>query len=457
MNKTEKKVTEYIKKNNLIPHNTTTIYVATSGGADSMALLEFFHRNTQLTIVAVHVNHGIRGESADKDEHYVAQYCKEHDIKYIGYNAVKANVDIPTNPSEEWARNLRYNFFNSLDMNNALLATAHTASDQAETVLFRMTRGCGLKGMTGIPNKRNYIIRPFLCITRTDTEKLAEMYNINYRTDETNLTDDYSRNNIRHNVMPTLKKINTRAENNIECLCRRVTDIEDYMSGTAKSLIDSGAVYYKNNPNYFSTPALAKLHPAVLSFVILQFFEKYTVDETIVDKLQYAIQSFEPCNKETILYSSQINEKQTVSLTTKTLSIQERPAIKTVQPNKALTIGNTGKRFALIKVTYDDFIKATQNNKQALAYYIDGDRFPVGDMIVDVKKDGDVFKPACKSKNKVVTRLTQFTLDERTNIPLIRDKYGNIIYLYGTGCTDGMLPAETTKTIYQIKEGDLYE
>lgn len=141
------------------------VIVACSGGADSMALLCFLLRckaELGITVMAAHVDHGIRGEAAHADARFVAEFCRTHHVPFFLYDAAASGVQIPPNPSENWARSLRYTWFDALAaQQHACIATAHTLSDQAETVLFRMARGTGLHGMAGIPAVRGVYRRPF--------------------------------------------------------------------------------------------------------------------------------------------------------------------------------------------------------------------------------------------------------------------------------------------------------
>lgn len=177
MKNIENKVKDFITKNGMLK-DTDKLYIATSGGADSMALLAFMETHKKefgIDVGAVHVNHGIRGETARRDADFVRDYCLAHDIEYILFDAEADKVNVPDNASEEWARQLRYNYLDSISKNKIKIATAHTLSDQTETILFRLARGgSGLKGLTGIPAKRGNYIRPFLCLCRTEIEQLVE-------------------------------------------------------------------------------------------------------------------------------------------------------------------------------------------------------------------------------------------------------------------------------------------
>ena len=169
------------------------VIAACSGGADSMALLLFLlrHRRTlEIEVQATHVNHGIRGAAAARDADFVADFCRKNGVELFLYDAVQEGIEIPPHPSEDWARGLRYGWFDELAARQeAVIATAHTMSDQAETVLFRMARGTGLHGLAGIPPRRGCYVRPMLCLTRADTEAYCAALGQHYIQDETNAED----------------------------------------------------------------------------------------------------------------------------------------------------------------------------------------------------------------------------------------------------------------------------
>lgn len=454
----EKKILAFIEKNKLIPDNIKTVYVATSGGADSMALLAFMHKNIDKDVVAVHVNHGIREVTADADESFVRRYCEQNKIPLIVHNARQTGINIPDNPSEEWARNLRYDFFKTLDSEDSVIATAHTTSDQTETILFRLARGCGLKGLCGIPVKRNNFIRPFLCITRKDTEALSEMYGTSYVTDETNLADDYNRNKIRHHAVPVLKEINPQVEQNIAKLCNRVELAEDFINQQAQTLFKMNCVYWDNTTkNWLNTYTLSHQHPALLSQILIMFLADYNVDETIIEELQEHIlaqykSGYHFPEKEELLYSRVLPGNGVLMLTNKVCGV--RWFNQPVHPveNTPIVFGSWNKTVRFVRETYDEFVQNTQNNKRALAYYLNGDKYPLDELFITEKMDGDDFKPACRYKTKVVKHLTRYTLPERHEVPVLRNCQGEILYLYGTGFTDNCLPTEDTKYIYHVVE-----
>ena len=222
------------------------VIVACSGGADSMALLLFLlrrRRDLEIEVLATHVNHGIRGVNAGADATVVTAFCRQNGVELFLYDAVREGVDIPQQPSEEWARGLRYGWFDQLAVQEeAFIATAHTMSDQVETVLFRMARGTGVHGLAGIPPRRGYYVRPCLCLTRADTEAYCEALGQNYVQDETNAQDTYARNRIRHDAIPALQYANPSAEIAIARLCRQMRDLDVWLTGEAAALLQAATV-----------------------------------------------------------------------------------------------------------------------------------------------------------------------------------------------------------------------
>ena len=210
------RVTATVEKYGLLEKGDSVI-VALSGGADSTALLSVLvslKEKYNLSIYAAHLNHNIRGDEAKRDENFCKILCKKFNTELF----IKS-VDVPTlakqqKISEELCgRNVRYAFFDELSQKLcAKIATAHTASDNAETLIFNIARGASLTGLSAIPPKRGNIIRPLIELSRGDIESYCEENNLEYVTDSTNLADDYTRNYIRHNIIPCLKKLNPSFE-----------------------------------------------------------------------------------------------------------------------------------------------------------------------------------------------------------------------------------------------------
>lgn len=217
-----------------------SIYIGLSGGADSVSLLvslnelkDFYNINIQ----AIHINHQLRGKESLRDENFCIELCKQLDIplhvKRIDVTSYCKDNKVST---EEGARILRYDVFKRLSKGK--IATAHTLSDNCETILYNLTRGAGTKGLMGIPPIRDNIIRPLIMCTRKEVEEYLSSKGISYVTDSSNLSDDYTRNKIRHNVIPILKQINPKFENKVLDTISILSEDTQYIDSIAQKLYD---------------------------------------------------------------------------------------------------------------------------------------------------------------------------------------------------------------------------
>ncbi len=177
-----------------------------SGGADSMALLHCLHSlegELGITVEAAHFNHRLRGAESDDDEAFVTEFCKKQKIPlHTGSEDVADFSREHHMGLEEAARQCRYAFFRSLE---GKIATAHNADDHLETVLMHLIRGSGLRGLCGIPPKRDNIVRPLLWATREEILAYLEKAGLSYREDSSNESLSYTRNRIRHQLLPLLR------------------------------------------------------------------------------------------------------------------------------------------------------------------------------------------------------------------------------------------------------------
>lgn len=211
MKATEQKVLRFIKENNLIKSNDK-ILIALSGGPDSIFLLHFlnkFKNKFKIKLGAVHINHLLRGKESDRDEIFCEAVCKELDIPFYSVRKnVKAFARKNKLSIELAARKVRYSEFEKLVKKNSFdkIATAHVADDNLETVFLNLIKGAGLNGIAGIPVKRDYIIRPILCLTKSEVLDYLEANKFEFRIDESNLSNDYERNFLRNEVIPLIKK-----------------------------------------------------------------------------------------------------------------------------------------------------------------------------------------------------------------------------------------------------------
>ncbi len=230
------KVRETIAAYNMLESGDNVI-VGVSGGADSIALLhtlDSLKEELGITIYACHINHNLRGAESQRDESFVRNFCREKNIPLEVFSVdVKGNVE-KHESIEERARKIRYACFERLcKERNAKLVTAHTASDNAETVFINILRGTGTKGLGGIPPIRGNIIRPLLRCTREDIERYCTENKLEYVTDSSNLSDDYTRNKLRHHLIPMLKEFNPSVIEAITRMTSAVYDDNAYIENAA--------------------------------------------------------------------------------------------------------------------------------------------------------------------------------------------------------------------------------
>lgn len=203
---------------------------AVSGGADSVALLfglYLLREKLQFSLSAAHFNHQLRGEESDRDETFVRTLCDRYDIPlYVSSSPVTPGKK----GLEAAAREARYGFFATLP---GKIATAHTANDNAETVLLHLVRGTGLNGLGGIAPVNGNIIRPMLSVTRQEVLDFLQEYCLQFITDSSNNTDAFLRNRLRHHVMPLLEGENPRLAENLSAMALQLRQDEAYLQQAA--------------------------------------------------------------------------------------------------------------------------------------------------------------------------------------------------------------------------------
>ncbi len=225
-----------------------SVVAALSGGADSVSLLLALRElkdELGVNLYACHFNHGLRGEESDGDERFCEGLCER-----LGVPLFKGRADVRAHQKkhesvEECARRLRYAFFDEVRRKageNSVIATAHNCDDCAETVLLNLMRGTGLKGLCGVPPVRDGIVRPLLRCEREEIERFCREKGARFVTDSTNLTNDCTRNKIRHIILPEMKKINgsllntmSRMTDSLREDCAYLDDIAKKALGDAKT------------------------------------------------------------------------------------------------------------------------------------------------------------------------------------------------------------------------------
>lgn len=257
-----------------------SVLLAFSGGADSGALLHLLAeaaREKGFSLLLAHVNHGIRGEEALRDR----AFCEEAAARY-GLELCVLDADVPRLAAEsgrgleEEARRVRYAFFEDLMRARKipLLATAHHADDHLETVLFRVARGSGLRGLCGIapvrPFADGFLTRPLLALSRREILQYCKEMGLEYVTDSTNTDVSYARNRIRAEAVPALEALFEDPQGRAVRMSRSLREDEDFLQETARAFLDQ-----RSGQSLFAAD-LRQLHPAIRKRVLTAWMAEFS-------------------------------------------------------------------------------------------------------------------------------------------------------------------------------------
>lgn len=411
-----------IEKYNML-EGCSGIVAGVSGGADSMALIHMLKniaKDKKINLYATHINHLLRGEEADRDEEFVRKFCKDNGIELFVLRAdVKEAAKKKKLGLEECGRAVRYEFFNNCALKTGAekIALAHTMSDSAETMIFNLIRGAGLKGLCGIQPKRDNIIRPLIFCTREDIEDYCKENKIEYITDSSNLSDDYTRNRIRNTLIPIIKEINPSYIESFYRLSQAANEDEEFLTRLSrKALADAdfdGSSFktdvLKNQEKSISIRTLREV--CVKAFDITPDYNKINglynllINGKTSDKFQIK-GSFFAYIKYGRFYTSKIKG--------------EKPSNFELVLIEGSNILNDG-RIVYIEKTH---IINSSDTKTCLDY----DKIK-GDIIARTRKTGDYFTPKSKQGGKSLKKLfIDYKIDEelRNNAIVLCDDSGII-------------------------------
>ncbi len=421
------------------------IIIGFSGGADSRVLLsllkEYTHERKE--IICAHVNHMIRGEDADRDEMNCVEWANEY-----GVPIRISRIDVPTIAKregkgiEETARNVRYGFFDSLvsEFNGvSLIATAHNADDNLETVLFNLLRGSGTHGMTGIPPVRDgKYIRPLILCSSSLIRDYCRKNGISYNIDQTNTDTEYTRNYIRNRIVPLLGTITNDPVDSVSRMCSILRADDDYILSAADSFID------KNGCGTQSLDKLLNLHNAVLSRVIERLYRfaggKRTLSKTHVDSVIDAIRNkkgtvflslpdgiFFTRSGESVYFSigrlhcDGIEGAFHLKVDGEPFVFGDVAVAASTNPLPTLFLQENIYNLSIHKLTNFDKIK--------------------GDIFIRGRVDGDSFRfGGITRKVKKLFSEKKIPFDKRNRLPIIADNDG-IIWIPGFPLRDGVSPS----------------
>ncbi len=450
-----KKALEAVQQRKLLCPGDT-VFVALSGGADSMALLYIMlalKETLSLSeIRAMHLHHGLRGEEADRDEQFVQKQCEHLGIPLSFRHAdVKKEAAKAHESCEQAGRRLRYIFF--AEQTNAVagakIATAHTADDQAETVLLHMIRGSGVSGLAGIPYHRENIIRPLLDCTREEIEDFCTQNQIQYITDTTNSLLCYDRNKIRHMVLPAMQEINPQIKRSLVRLSLLAAEEEEDWKLRTAAVLER-----LRKTDCLNVEELLLLPTALLRRVLLQAARDAGASNTEYYHIEQRIRILQP--------GGSVNFPQRLTaisdgkfLRFRTLKSnfdrQEYPEKILLTAEKPFIFGeNTYCAHILCRQEYWEM----QNVHKNLFYFCFSCDMISDGIYVRPKEEGDRFRPFGRNCGKTLKKLfneMKIPPAMRRTIPVICDEKG-ILLVTGVGIDERAAVTDQTVRVMWIEK-----
>ena len=446
----------------LQPGAPLRLAAAVSGGADSMALLLLLRQlqpRFGYTLSACHVNHGLRGQSADRDEAFVRAECARLGVPLRVFHAAELTPP-PAHAGEDWARRLRYTAFAQLQGQGIdAIATAHTANDQAETLLLRLARGTGLHGAGGIRPRRGCYLRPLLCLSRAETEAVCRAAGQTWVTDETNDTDAYARNRLRHNALPALESTNAAAVQNLARFCEKAARADAYLAAGAAKLL--AAARLPGAEPAWQLALLQAADPLLLETALHSLVapvrdaeEKYVqLLCAVVRQGSGAVQltgqvrfcAGNGCLRQETLLQALPEQPENLP--------PQLPFLPQKQPEFRLRGGWKGTA-ELLRADFEEKIQVV--HKKDLKNRADYARITTlyAGLVLRTRQPGDVYRPAGRAVHNRLRKWmneADIPAQQRDTLPLLAAG-SEVLWVCGSGFAEGLAPDETTTQILQMEQ-----
>lgn len=400
------------------------VLVGLSGGADSVALLLSLCK-LGYKVKACHLNHCLRGDEADRDEYFCKKLCDKLNIELVIKRENIAEYAKNSKQSTETAaREIRYKFFDDVS-NGCKIATAHTASDTIETMIFHLARGTGLTGLCSIPPVRDKIIRPLISCTRTEIESFLQNLNQDFVTDSTNLTDDYTRNKIRSLIVPVLKNINPQAEKAAVNLAFRLRTEENYLEMTAKAELekaktkDGFKVWVFNNTHEAIKHRMIKMLCKNAGVPMHEFNSKHIL------ALENLLKSSNPSSR-IYLPDDFIAKREYENVKIERKINEDITQVKEILLENII---NNEQNINGVNITVKKYKKNYLFYKTFNTFYVDCDTIDMQSCVLRKRQTGDKIRLSDKSGSKTLKKLLiekKVPADKRDKLIVIADKNGVI-------------------------------
>jgi tRNA(Ile)-lysidine synthase len=449
---TEQKVVKFILNKKLIDTGDS-ILVALSGGADSVFLLEFllkYKRRFKIEIAAFHLNHNLRGNEANIDE----QFCKNLTVqKGIPFFSTSKNVKLFAKRKrmslEEAGRELRYSEFHRIAKkhNYTKIATAHNADDNAETVLLNLIKGTGIKGLSGIPERREKIIRPVLVLSKKEILDYLNNKKINYRTDSSNFENNYQRNYLRNKIIPLIKeKLNPQFDSAVlrasEIIRGYTSLIDEHIDNTVKN-----TVTYKQQKIIINLIQLKETDVRLYGDVFRETVRKYFIEDLESKNISDLIKLIKAQSGKEIKFSNRIvavKERDSIIIY---LKKREMKNVKQVE----IKIGDEkqveGKSISISTINRNKLSFNNTINKE----YISADKIK-SNFVLRRWKAGDRFYPlGMKNSKKLSDFLTeQKVMSSEKKEQLVLSNAGKIVWVVGIRIDERYKISAKTKKVLEL-------
>lgn len=441
------------------------IVLGVSGGPDSMALLYSLYNmkdELQIELVAVHINHGVRGFEADSDEEYVKDICEKLDIPFYCKRVdMDAYAKQKKMSSEEAGRELRYAFFSEVlqKVMGDKIAVAHNKNDQAETVMMRFLRGTGIEGLKGMQYKIGNVIRPLLDVERKMIEEYCMSNNISARTDKTNFQPIYGRNKIRLKVIPYIEdNINKGIIGTLTRTASIMKEDNEFLNDCAKAKFDYVCTV-KPKSILIDVDKFTTLHKAMKSRILRNAItiingSSKNIGLKHIDNMIEFIEDGESGRiHDTTMNLELLKKYDACILRNKKLKVTKNQHDKQIVSKLESGLNSCCDSFDCnIVINVNDIQKIDFKSNHRFIKYIDYDKIK-GDLYIRNRKPGDKFIPFGMKGNK---KLKDYFIDnkvpreERDNIPIIVDDK-NIIWVIGYRLSDLYKVDKNTKNVMSIQ------
>ncbi len=418
------------------------IIVGFSGGADSVCLLYILNilkDDFNFRLRAAHVNHCLRGNESERDEKFVRDFCRENNIEL---SVLRVNVLEKAKENsmsiEEYGRKVRYEFFNSLCSEKSKIATAHNLNDCEETFLFNLARGTSLNGLTSIPPVRDNIIRPIIECSREQIEDYCIKNNLDFVTDSSNLSDDYTRNKIRHNIIPVLKEINPSFDNAfLRCIgtlrqdSKCLSDKADELFNQSKLAFGFDAVKIKNSDVSLKNRVISRIVHEKCGVIP----EKRHID-LVVNVLDGG--KIELFDRETLIVRNGV--------------IYFLSDVKQRVFSNQKVIFNSDGKWSNDYITLELLENYTQKvYKELVLSTLDYDKI-VGNLVLRKREEGDKITLPIRKVTKTLKKLfneMQISPEKRKNIMVLADDK-SVVWVENVGVDLRIAPTKSSKKIVNI-------